>query len=67
MKTDEKYADTDLRIVEMRRGIAVGKWRKAAALTRQTENLNEKNIFLPTKSIKLLSQMKGDLTNCNFS
>jgi hypothetical protein len=67
MKTEEKIADTVLRIVEMLRGIAVGKGRRAAALTRQTENLNEKNIFLPTKSIKLLSQMKGHSTNCNFS
>jgi hypothetical protein len=42
MKIDENYADTVLRIVESRRGIAVGKGRKTAPRTGQTENVSEK-------------------------
>jgi hypothetical protein len=66
MKTDEKYADTVLRNVERRRGIAVGNGRKAAARTRQTENLSEKYNILCSTNIKLLSQMKGYSINCIF-
>ena len=50
-KTDEKYADALLRMLERRRGIAVRKGRKIAARTRRTENLSEEYIFLRSKKI----------------
>jgi hypothetical protein len=53
--------------VERRRGIAVRNGRKAAARRGQTEHLNEKYNFLLSTNFKLLSQMRGDSINCNFS
>lgn len=66
-KTDEKYADTVLRMAERRRRLAVGKWRKAASRTGKTENLSEKYNFLRSTNFKLLSKMKGDSINYKFS